>query len=152
MKTSVVRINKTQKERKLIKVITLKNRKEHEKEEWKRKEGKNLSVLMHCLCRNIQRKYTCNTRINRLILLVTICVVRNSGFCLLALGLLICSVPFSQTKLITSLNSINNFLFIRDTEYFLCEVRNDRLTERPVCKQQKIYSCFLAGRLRGESK
>jgi len=44
-----------------------KNRKTHQKEEWEGNEGeKNHSVLIRCLCRNIQRKYTYNTRINRL--------------------------------------------------------------------------------------
>lgn len=125
MKTSVVRINETKKDRKLIQVMTptkKKKKQKPKKEEWKIKEGKNLSVLIRCLCRNIQSKYTYNTRINRLILAVTTCVVRNSGFCILALGLRVCSVPFSQTKSIISLIIINLLLFVTDTEYFLCEV------------------------------
>jgi hypothetical protein len=140
MKTSVVTINKTKKEKTTYRQWNQQqiNKNKQKKEERKRKEGKNISVLIRCLCRSNQGKYTYNTWINRLILLVTTCVVRNSGFCLLALDLFICSVPFSQTKSIISLNSINLLLLITDTEYFLCVVRNNiRFTESPMCKQPK---------------
>jgi hypothetical protein len=115
------------------------DKKKHKKEERKRKEGKTfLPLFVACV-----ETFRGNTHIiNRSVLLVTIRVVRNTGFCLLDLHLFICSAPFSKTKLIVSLNSIKSLLLITDTEYFLCGVRNNiRLTETS-CVNSKKFLVF----------
>jgi hypothetical protein len=54
MKTSVVRINETKKDRKLIQVMTPTKKTQTQERGMENKGRKNLSVLIRCLCRNIQ--------------------------------------------------------------------------------------------------